>query len=1248
MSTREELEKAIAALEAQRAALGDGVVDASTTALRERLAALESAAPTDQQRKLVTVLFADVSGFTAMAEAMDAEDVNEMMNSLWNRLDSAIAQHGGTVDKHIGDAVMAVWGVTAARESDPERAVSAALRMQDEVASLAAQSATRREGAGLVMRIGINTGPVLLSQVGTTGEYTAIGDTVNTASRLEHVCPLGRVLISHATYRHVRGLFETESVDPIHLKGKSAPIGAYLVTKRKPRAFRPTARGVEGVRTPMIGRDRELGALRDTLSHVVEQGERRAVTVHGEAGVGKSRLLDELVGWAETLPTRLQWFKGRASHEMRSQPYSLLRELLSRGYEIHDSDDIDTALGKLERGMSAVLGENDETRSKAHILGQLAGFDFKEPSHLQGVLDDPQQLHDQGLLCLGELLRCSAELSPVVVLLEDIHWADESSLDALFHAIASCEKGLMVVFVARPGLFEHRPRWGEKESWHTLLPLHPLSPEDSGRLLAEILDNVGDIPARLREVVVGRAAGNPFYMEELLQMLLEEGVVKKEGGQLHVEASRLAATRVPATLTGVLQARRDSLPPAERAVLKQASVVGQTFWDGVLESMRRSGADGTAGGRVPDALQALGMREMVFPQDTSAFADAREYVFKHEILRAATYESVLKRKRRIYHAVIAEWLSERSGDRVGEYAAVIAEHFDLAGRHEQAAAYLRMAGEHAATQFANDEASAYLSRALDMTPGSSLEARYDILLRRELTYEMQGAREAQQNDLEALGELAEELDTAERRAEVALRRANYARLTADYAASESAAETAIQLAASAGAAALEAEGLLHLGRALWFRGEYGRSEEELRRALSMSSAEIAPDAREADASAAASDQAAARMRRTRTASLLNLGNVSLYRGGYDEAEDYYRQALELFRRIGNRQGECNATNNLGLVRLTRGDHPGARAFYEQALDIARKTGNRQGEAMALINLGPVARALEDVDQAEAFSLEAAAISREIGNRQGEGIALLTVGDIELSRHRYAAAEELYKAALGIFEGIGYPVGVGHATGNIGNVAAGRGDHAAAESNYESALSAFRRIGNRQGQAWVLGAQAQLRREMGDQAAATTRAEEALGIARELGERALEGFALTTKARLLEGAGDLTGAASAYRQAVEIRRSTGQHRLALEPLAGLGRVAMLRADRDGGMGIAEELHSALECGGEDLPLGIYLTVYRILRRAGDDRWREVLSKAREVLLRRAAGINEAGRSRYLENIPAHREILREWEAVAEDR
>jgi class 3 adenylate cyclase len=638
MTEREQIERAIAALDAQRAALDEVVVDTMIATAREKLHSLDKAQATPQ-RKQVTVLFADVSGFMALAERMDAEEVSETLNALWARLDGVITACGGMVDKHLGDGVMAIFGAPIAHEDDPEQAIRAALAMQREISDVGLQIVDWGGQSTIAMRIGINTGPVLLGQVGTTGEYTAVGETVNLASRLEQAAPEGGILISHDTYRHVRGLFDVQALAPLRIRGKTEPIRVYVVRRVKPRAFRLPTRGVEGVETRMIGRDAELERLQKILYTVTEERKARLVTVVGDAGIGKSRLLCEFEKWVEMLPDNVIYLKGRASQRTSNLPYSLILDLFAFRFGIRSS------------APPAVARENLE----------------------QGIVR---------LMC-GD--------RPVVLLLEDLHWADDGSLDMIEHlARAHRRSPLLIVALTRPELFERRAAWGNGQAVHTRLELRSLSIQDSHHLVHEILRRVEHIPPDLSDLIVDQAEGNPFYIEELIRMLIEDGVIVQGGERWSVELGRLTGPRVPPTLTGVLQARLDALPPLERETLQRAAVVGRVFWDGAVERLNRDAS--TQAGETARALAALQSKGLILKRETSRFAGQQEFVFKHTMLHEVAYESVLKRQRRAYHAQVAAWLVAQSGERVAEQAGLIGRHYERAEKRAAAAEWVGRAG----------------------------------------------------------------------------------------------------------------------------------------------------------------------------------------------------------------------------------------------------------------------------------------------------------------------------------------------------------------------------------------------------------------------------------------------------------------------------------------------------------------------------------------------------------------------------
>jgi ABC-type oligopeptide transport system substrate-binding subunit/class 3 adenylate cyclase/tetratricopeptide (TPR) repeat protein len=668
-----------------------------------------------KERRMVTLLFSDVKSSTQMAETLDPEEWMEIMDSAFDILIEPITRYEGTLARLMGDAILAFFGAPIAHEDDPERACRAALEIIEGAQRYSARLEKERGIRGFNVRVGINTGLVVVGEVGSDlrVEYTAMGDAVNLAARMEQNAPPGGILISHGTYRHVRGVFDVLPQESLTVKGKAEPVQTYLVQQSKPRAFRKETRGVEGIETRMIGREAELKRLQDAFYTAMEDKERQVVTITGEAGVGKSRLLYEFDLWAEALPERFYYFKGRAGHEMRNLPYGLMRDVFAFRFQIQDSDPPPGVREKMERGIGEALGEGEESQMRAHFIGHLVGFQFGDSPHLRGILDDAKQLRDRALVYLSDYFKATAAQYPVLILLEDLHWADESSLDVLNHlALAMPKQRLLVVCTARPTLFERRPHWGEGQTFHIRLELQPLSRWDSRRLVAEILQKVDHVPDTLRELVVSGAEGNPFYVEELIKMLIEDGVIVKGEERWRVESARLTTVRVPPTLTGVLQARLDSLPLEERTILQQASVVGRLFWDRAVLRLSQSASEGIEETEVVNTLSALRGKEMIFQRETSAFAGAQEYLFKHNMLREVTYEGVLKRLRRAYHGLVADWLMEQSGERVSEYTGLIADHLELAGRSAEATDYLIQAGDRARGLYAHQEAIGSYQRAL--------------------------------------------------------------------------------------------------------------------------------------------------------------------------------------------------------------------------------------------------------------------------------------------------------------------------------------------------------------------------------------------------------------------------------------------------------------------------------------------------------------------------------------------------------
>ena len=1084
MVAHEGIERAVAVLEVQRAILGDDVVDMMIATAREKLAEME-ARRTVEQRKQVTILFADVSGFTAMSETMDPEEVRDTMNALWERLDGIILAHEGTIDKHMGDAVMALFGAPTAHEDDPEQAIRAALDMQKEIRAWRkevnlSESPTSDFHSPISIRIGIHTGPVLLGAVGTTAEYTAMGDTVNLASRLQQAAPVGGVLVSHETYRHVRGVFDVLPMEPITVKGKTEPIPIYVMLRAKPRAFRLVSQGVGGIETRMIGREAELGQLQQALRDVIREGETRIVTIFGEAGVGKSRLLYEFDNWIALLSEAVLHFKGRAGEQTSNLPYFLIRDLFSFRFEIQDSDSAAVAREKLERGITEFMGADGV--EKAHFIGHLIGFDFSTSPYLRGILGDARQIRDRAFYCISQFFMAVAQRRPVVIFLEDIHWADEGSLELIEHLARECRHALlMIVCLARPSLFERRPSWGQRQTAQTGLELYPLSEEESYQLIAEILRKVDQIPPDLRDMIVGRVEGNPFYIEEFIRVLIEDGVIVTGTEKWQVKPERLTEVRIPSTLVGVLQARLDRLPPAEREILQRASIVGRVFWDGAVERICESTDEQTGRmdqDQVHSALQALRRKELIFRRDESAFAGEQEFTFKHIILRDATYESVLKRLRRTYHAQVAAWLIERSGERVGEYAGLIGGHYETAGEVAQAARWYGQAGKQARSTYAPEVAIDYYQKALALLPDRTVsEAWEDYAVQRIVLYEglwemlLWQARYTDAADAcRVMREAAEASGdaVAQARAWNGLSRTQDAQ--GDYPAALKSAGMAEEIAQGAGDPAK-----VELAKALFRRGwgfyRLGNAEAALalgEQALAIST--------ELDAQREMAD------------SLNLIGGVHSMLGHHGDAAHYNARAVSLYQELGDRERIGTMLSHLGDHARLRGDYSAAAALYQEALKIAYETGNRNGEMAFLSNLGGARVGLGAYRVAE-YDLQRTIRWAEIAGQGGWlSDTYRFLAEACLGQGKVAEALAAAQRALVLGREVGAPPLIGNVWRTLGKAAAHavepvvtEGKKYSAEACFAKSLQVFAEIGAEGERARTLRAWARYEMGQGDMA-----------------------------------------------------------------------------------------------------------------------------------------------------------------------
>ena len=983
MNEADQIQAGIAAMQTQRAVLGDAVVDTALTSLQARLVALRGQ-ELEQQLKQVTVLFTDIVGSTSLSQQLDPEEIHAVMNGALERFTAIVQAHDGRVLQYAGDSALAVFGADAAREDDAERGVLAGLALLEEGVRQGEQVRVRHGHDGFNVRVGIHTGAVLLGG-GVDAEGSIRGMAVNIAARMEQTAPPGRLRISHDTYRQVRGVFNVELQQPLAIKGSDEPVVTYLVLGAKPRAFRVARRGIDGVETRMVGRDAELAWLTQAFASAVEDREMAWFTLVADAGLGKSRLMSEFEHWIEMRPEAIRLFQGRAHPQGTNQPYGVLRDMLCWRFEIRDSDGLSEARRKLGDAFGPVFGARADEQTA--LVGQLIGLDCQASPHLAGILQDGKQIRDRAFHALSQYFRllCASHGEPIVLLFDDLHWADAGSLDFINHLARSCaDLPLLVLCATRPVLYERRPLWGSGQQPHRRIDLAPLPRRDSRELADALLSRVESPPPLLRELITGNAEGNPFYMEELTQMLIDDGAIVTSSGRWRVMSDKLLCVHLPTTLTGVLQARLDALQPQEKAALQPASVIGHVFWDAALAHLSAAAVR---------ALPALVLRDVIHARETTAFEGTHEYAFKHHVLHQVTYDSVLKRHKREQHRLTADWLVARSGERLSEYASLIADHCERAGEPARAADFWQRAAEHALQRFALDAALAHADRALALSDAADLSRRYALTLVRCEAFARTQARAAQATAMDELERLADSLGDDLKRSQAAERRAAFLITGGEFALSLPVAKQSLD----------------------WAAGRDPAVEARAHNAMTLATARL---------------------------------------GQHAVAIQHAQAGLALAQACGDTLAQVNLLQNMGMVLQETGDPIRAAAWFEQALDLCRTTGDRFSECRALNSLSDICRSIGDYDAARTQMLASIRLCREVGIRVFEGYAQVNLALVMVNLGEPAVALEHARAARTILQEVGDRWPEGSACVNAGHARLALGQLQAARAEYDAARELF--------------------------------------------------------------------------------------------------------------------------------------------------------------------------------------------------
>jgi class 3 adenylate cyclase/tetratricopeptide (TPR) repeat protein len=660
--------------------------------------ALEDSAAVREERKVVTILFADLVGFTSRSEQLDPEDVRATLTPYFARLREELERRGGTVEKFIGDAVMAVFGAPVAHEDDAERAVRAALAIRDAMAEMNEQD----PAIDLHVRVGVNTGEALIS-LGVhplQGEGMAAGDVVNTAARLQTSAPVDGILVGETTYRATVRAVEYRAGAPVDAKGKSEPVPAWEAVEARSRYGVDLTRRVD---TSLVGRERELTLLRDALDRARHQDEPQLVTLVGEPGIGKSRLVHELFVHIEGMPELITWRQGRCLPYGEGVSYWALGEIVKAEAGVLETDNDVAAAEKLDRILGEVILEENERAWVARQLRPLIGLPQEARSGQEGS--------DEGPAAWRRFLESLAERRPTVLIFEDLHWADDGLLDFLDYLLDwTRDVPLLVVGTARPELLVRRPGWGGGKPNAATISLAPLSDEDTSKILASLMERAL-LPAELQSALLARAGGNPLYAEEFARMA--------EGRT----AADLAQIDLPDSVQGIIAARLDGLDPADKALLQDAAVIGKAFWVGAVASI-----GGRDGAEIEERLHELERGRFIRRARRSSVGDETEHAFLHLLVRDVAYGQIPRAARAAKHRAAAEWIASLSTDRLEDRAELLAHHYlsalelaraagvDTSPLEEPARLALRSAGDRAVGLAAFSAAERAYAAAVELWP----------------------------------------------------------------------------------------------------------------------------------------------------------------------------------------------------------------------------------------------------------------------------------------------------------------------------------------------------------------------------------------------------------------------------------------------------------------------------------------------------------------------------------------------------
>lgn len=1146
--TLEDLRRAVRLL--------DALVPYLPAGLLARMVGAPSAASLEGENRLVAVIFANVQGLGQVADRLGPgreAQIVAALNRYFIAMDNAIQRFGGVINKmdlyDRGDKLLAFFGAPLAHEDDAERAVRAALAMQE---TLAEQSQSLLDDAGLpgvclTQQIGLGYGYVFAGYVGTSWrrEYTVMGDAVNLAARLMSVAAPGALVVSPHIRRKVQALFEMVPRGVVRLKGKSEPVPTFTVAG--PRAIPEPVRGLKGITSPLVGRQVEWMRLQAALDQLLA-GRGQIVSVMGEAGLGKSRLVAELRQHATVGQRGVQWVEGRCLSYTESISFWPFQEIVRQLVGLGPDDGETEALDRLRDTLQARLLPEHVSVTLPYLANFLK-LTLQDALQAKVRYLNAEALQRQTFVAISALLEAQAKTSPLVLALEDIHWIDQASLALLEYLMPLVDRApLMLLLLFRPerakGCWQMRQKV-EREFPHCAaeIGLHPLAPAESQELLTNLV-RIASWPAEMRELILGRTEGNPLYMEEMLRALMDEqALVLDDGGQWQV-AGQIAAFQVPDTLQGVIMTRLDRLDEPSRGTAQVASVVGRIFSFDVLDHIATE-----RGPQLGRCLVGLQQHEIV--RETQR-APELVYTFKHGMTQEVCYHSLLSRVRCLYHCKIAEYLCEAAGQRESKawgghdetesIYPLIAHHAFLGQDWLRALRYQLLAGQQARRLYANHEAIDHFDKALHSA--ENLPAG-ETLPERQLIHA-------------ALGEL---LTT-----------------TGQYDRALDHLQGALTLAVASADLDAQAGACRWLARLHELRGEYAAAFEWIEKG-----------------------EAALAGRQTTEAAELSLmaGLIHTRQGLYDQALDECQNSLTIAQQLGEVAVLARAYNLLGHVTRLVGQSAIAIEHFAQAFDLYQGIGDISGQALVHNQIANASADLGQWQEAERHYCQAREIFDQVGDVYHRAMADNNLGEIALTHGRLEEALAFYGQALHSAEQIGGSAWMlGGLHNNLGHTLIRRGQADAALEHLRASLTYFEQIQARDFLPELHRHFAEAALLSGRLAEAEAQGQQALGLAHELSMPGEAGSSLRVLGQVAAAEGRPGEAARRLDESLSILTEVGDEYEAARTRLSWAQVCLAQGKHGQGLAALEHCIRVFERLEADLDLTVARSLREELRDATD--------------------------------------------------